>query len=301
MTSFGSRRHVLASLLGAVVLAGTLLAAPAVAHETYTVERGDTLSEIAQRSDTSVRAIMGENGLASPHRIRIGQRLRLPHEGTSATVQAATATQAAAASMGSYTVAPGDTVGHIALRLGVRRAELIAVNELSNPNRIRVGQTLTIPSGGAVTATTSRYRALPDRLMREPERLALVPVFERWSEANGLPVDLVMAVAWQESGWNNAAVSHQGAVGIGQIMPATGAWVASDLIGRPTLDSSIPEDNIRMSARYLRWLMNYLGDEDSALAGYYQGPGAVKAGIMYESTERYVASVQAHRAFFRPS
>jgi len=300
MTYLGSRRQVLASALVIVALVGTLLAAPAVAHETYTVEPGDTLSEIAQRAGTSARAIMEENDLASPHRIRVGQQLLLPHGGSSNIGQALSATPAAA-SASTYTVAPGDTVGHIALRLGVRRADLVAANELTNPNRIRVGQKLVIPAGGATRAAADRYRALPDRLTGNVERLALIPIFERWSEANDLPVDLVMAVAWQESGWNNAAVSYKGAVGIGQIMPATGAWLASDLIGRPNLDASIAEDNIRMSARYLRWLLDYLGDEDLALAGYYQGPGAVKAGIMYESTESYVASVQAHRPFFSPS
>ena len=296
MTLLGSHRHVLASSLASVALVGTMLAAPALAHETYTVEPGDTLSEIAQRSETSVRAIMAENDLASPHDIRVGQSVRLPHEGTAPTTEAASVTPTAP-STGTYTVALGDTIGHIALRLGVRRSELIALNGLVNPNRIRLGQKLVIPA----STTNSEYRALPDRVVSTPERLALVPAFERWSKANGLPVDLVMAVAWHESGWNNTALSHKGAVGIGQIMPATGAWIASDLIGRPNLDASIPEDNIRMSARYLRWLINYLGDEDLALAGYYQGPGAVKAGIMYESTDHYVASVQAHRAFFTPS
>ncbi|MEZ5341567.1 MAG: lytic transglycosylase domain-containing protein [Acidimicrobiales bacterium] len=107
-----------------------------------------------------------------------------------------------------------------------------------------------------------------------------------------------MAIAWHESGWRNDVVSHKGAQGIGQIMPEVGVWIASDLIGRPELDASVSEDNIRMSARYVRWLIGYMGDEDLAIAAYYQGPGSVKAGRLYESTERYVASVQAHRPLF---
>ena len=43
----------------------------------YRVQRGDTLSEIAQRYSTSVRELMALNGLSSEHRIRIGQSLRL--------------------------------------------------------------------------------------------------------------------------------------------------------------------------------------------------------------------------------
>ena len=280
----------------ATLLITSIMAVPAMAHETHVVEPGDTLSEIAVRSGTSVSALMAENGLANPHRIRIGQRLRLPHPST-----AVAQTAAPAASASTYVVAPGDTLGHVAIRLGVSRAELIAVNGITNANLIRAGQVLTVQAGCVVPASRNVYPDLPDRLRAHPDRLDLVPVFERWSEANGLPVDLVMAVAWQESGWNNAAVSVKGAVGIGQIMPATGTWVASDLIGRPELDTTNPEDNIRISARYLRWLLDYLGTEELALAGYYQGPGAVRAGIMYEDTERYVANVLAHRPFFVPS
>jgi len=50
-----------------------------------------------------------------------------------------------------YTVKNGDTLGHIAQRHGVRTAELRRANQLSG-DLIRVGQTLQIPSGGAVAA-----------------------------------------------------------------------------------------------------------------------------------------------------
>ncbi len=294
----GLPRRLFTAALFATLLGGVAFVVPASAHETYVVGPGDTLSEVAQRSGTSVSAIMAENGLANPHRIRIGQQLRLPH-GTAA--QAVTSVASPASSPGTYTVAPGDTLGHIAIRLGVKRSDLISINGLSNPDRIRIGQKLTVPQGGVVPRATSSYQTIPDRITNDSDRLALIPIFERWSSANNLPVELVMAVAWQESGWNNAAVSSKGAVGIGQIMPATGVWVASDLIGRPELNTSNSEDNIRISARYLRWLIDYLGTEELALAGYYQGPGAVRAGISYTDTERYVANVISLRPLFAPS
>lgn len=294
----GLPRRLLTVAVLATLLCGVVFVVPAAAHETYVVRPGDTLSEVAQRSGTSVSAIMAENALTNPNRIRIGQQLRLPH-GTAAQTTSSVATPAS--SPGTYTVAPGDTLGHIAIRLGVKRSELISINRLSNPDRIRIGQKLTVPQGGVVPQVTSSYRAIPDRIANDSSRLALIPIFERWSSANNLPVELVMAVAWQESGWSNAAISSKGAVGIGQIMPATGAWVASDLIGRPELNTSNSEDNIRISARYLRWLIDYLGTEQLALAGYYQGPGAVRAGISYRDTEQYVANVIALRPLFAPS
>lgn len=300
MTFLGVQRPNRRRLAVVGVLAGSLFVSvnPAAAHDTHVVESGDTLSEIAQDTGTSVVSLMAENDLSSPDRLRVGQELSIPHrDGSSAPVAAAT--PAAAPSTTVHVVTAGETLGHIAQRHGVSSAELASVNNISNPNRIREGQKLTVPGSNAATAVSaSSYPNLPDRLMSMPERRALIPFFEEWSAANGLPVDLVMAVAWQESGWNSEAVSFKGAVGVGQIMPATGAWIASDLIGRPELDRTIAEDNIRMSARYLRWLIDYLGDEDLALAGYYQGPGAVMSGIMYEDTVQYVANVQAHRQFF---
>jgi len=300
MTFIAVQRQIRRQVAVAGIVAGALLvsSAPAAAHGSHVVEPGDTLSEIAEDTGASVVGLMSENDLSSPDRIRIGQRLSIPHRDGSHSVAAA----ATPASSSMYVVRSGDTLGQIAQRLGVPTAGLISANDLSNPNRIREGQELTVPGGSSATSpTTASYSELPERLSAMPQRLALIPMFERWSEANGLPVDLVMSVAWQESGWNNDAVSFKGAVGVGQIMPATSAWVASDLIGRPNLDPTIAEDNIRMSARYLRWLIDYLGDEDLALAGYYQGPGAVRAGIMYEDTVQYVANVQIHRQFFAAS
>jgi len=300
MTFTGVQRSTRRRMAVVGLVAASLLVSvdPAAAHDSYVVEPGDTLSEIAQATGTSVVGLMAENDLASPDRIRVGQALSIPHRDGSQGTSAAETPAAVASS--TYVVRAGDTLGHIAQRFGVSTAALASANDLSSPHRIREGQELIVPGAGAVSVART-YPALPERLTQMPERQALIPIFERWSEANNLPVDLVMAVAWQESGWNNDAVSFKGAVGVGQIMPATGAWVSSDLIGRPELDRTIAEDNIRMSARYLRWLIDYLGDEDLAIAGYYQGPGAVRAGIMYEDTVQYVANVQIHRQFFLAS
>jgi len=56
----------------------------------HTVARGDTLSEIADRYDTGVSTLVALNGLGSRHRIRAGQRLRLPAAGPAPAAVAAT-------------------------------------------------------------------------------------------------------------------------------------------------------------------------------------------------------------------
>ncbi len=297
-----------------------VLATPALAHNSHKVGPGETLSQIAMDAGTSTAVLMAENGLSDPNRIRVGQVLSIPttHKssasaGTQSVVPQATPA-VAVASGGVYTVVRGDTLGGIAVKLKVRRASLMELNSIADPNRIRVGQVLNIPGSSAVPQVVPQaapasppstaggsYPNMKSRITADAAKSGLIPHFEKWASVNGLAVDYLMAVAWHESGWNNTVVSSKGAVGIGQIMPRTGVWIASDLIGDPSLDSAVAEDNIRMSARYLRYLISYLGSEDLALAGYYQGPGAVKAGIRYSSTDHYVASVNANRRFFSPS
>jgi soluble lytic murein transglycosylase-like protein len=109
-----------------------------------------------------------------------------------------------------------------------------------------------------------------------------------------------MATTWMESGWQNRVVSRTGAAGIGQLMPDTARFVREILIGVPSLDVKDPEHNIRMSARYLRWLLDRSGgDQAKALAAYYQGPRSVETRGMYADTVAYVRTVQAIQQVFR--
>jgi soluble lytic murein transglycosylase-like protein len=189
----------------------------------------------------------------------------------------------------AYTVKPGDNLTSIAARFGVTVSDLVRANNLTNPDRLAVGKTLAIPDSSG----------LPAALRSAPERLALVPAFKKWATANQLPPDLVMATAWVESGWQNSVVSFTGAIGIGQLMPRTTEFIRTDLIGQPWLDPRVPEHNIRMSARYLRWLLqrNH-GDVVLALASYYQGPASIQRVGMQPGTFAYVKAVLASRRRF---
>lgn len=81
-----------------------------------------------------------------------------------------------------------------------------------------------------------------------------------------LDPDLVRAVIRHESGWNPAARSPKGALGLMQLMPST-----ARLLGVDPLD---PEDNIEGGTRYLASLLALFdGDLDAALVGYVAGPG----------------------------
>lgn len=130
----------------------------------YVIERGDSLSVIARRFDTTVSRLVSLNQLASSHRIQIGQRLLLPQtggdgqqlafgEGTTGTVD------------GVYTVRRGDTVSLIAARFRTTEQELLGLNGIADRNRIYPGQELRLPgfegSGVQVAAIEASLTPAP--------------------------------------------------------------------------------------------------------------------------------------------
>jgi LysM repeat protein len=122
---------------------------------TYTVESGDNLYRIAVLNDVTVADMQEANpDLAGDAPIlQPGQVLKLPNcipgEGTatpSPTPAGEDNTPAAQASQEVYTVKSGDTMGAIATRFGVTVNAILAANNLDNPNRLSIGQTLIIPA-----------------------------------------------------------------------------------------------------------------------------------------------------------
>jgi soluble lytic murein transglycosylase-like protein len=209
--------------------------------------------------------------------------------------QAATSAGAAKAAGETYVVRRGDTLSSIAARYGTTSGAIARANKISNPNLVVIGRKLSIPAGGS----TSPASGLPAKLQAHPERLVLRPTFERWAAHYGVPLDLLEAVSWVESGWQRTVVSRTGAVGIGQLQPATVDHVRL-LIGINTLDPYNADDNIRMSARFLRFLLDRTGaDSSMALAAYYQGLRSVTTGPILGETKQYIATVLAFRPFFR--
>ncbi|KRD44924.1 murein transglycosylase [Cellulomonas sp. Root930] len=135
--------------LALAVVGVTATGGAAHADDAYTVRSGDTVSHIATRTGTTVAAIARANALADVSRIRIGQVLTIP---TSSSAAPAAAPAAVAPAAGSYTVASGDTVSHIAAKLGTSVQAIVAANGLDARAFIRVGQTLTVPGSTAAAA-----------------------------------------------------------------------------------------------------------------------------------------------------
>jgi soluble lytic murein transglycosylase-like protein len=195
-----------------------------------------------------------------------------------------------------YVVRNGDNLETIAKRNGTTVAALASANKIVNPNLVVIGTKLKIPAPSA-SASTSK---LPSRLLAHPERMALTPRFDYWAKVYGVPPDLLKGLAWYESGWQNKVVSSTGAVGVGQLMPFTSDFVAQQLLKNPALDPKKVDDNIRMSARFLRFLLDRVGGAPAlAMAAYYQGLARTQQGKFFDDTKTYMAGVSAARKQFR--
>ena len=261
---------------------------PLGASGDYTVAEGDTLSEIAETFGVSVEQLAEANGIEDPDFILVGQVIRIPGADESLSVAdpgedpGAIQTQ----EVDTYTVRSGDTLSEIADQFGVPVSAIVDANGLADPNFIVEGQTLKIP----VVVSAPARPASPD----------VEPLLEQVAMEEGLDPGLVKALAYQESGWRQDAVSSTGAVGIMQIQPSTGYWLETDVFGYDLDIEMSAYDNIKAGVRYLRILLDLTGSVDDASAAYYQGYGALSLGILYEDTVQYVASVNAIKASFWP-
>ena len=143
----------------------------------------------------------------------------------------------------------------------------------------------------------SRRHGPPPRLGRakrittsQAKRLArLAPLIEDAASRHQVPVELICGVILQESGGQCRAVSHAGARGLMQLMPATARRFG-------VKDSFDPSQNIEGGTRYLRWLIDrFDGNIELALAGYNAGEHNVeKYGNKippFKETKQYVPNV----------
>jgi soluble lytic murein transglycosylase-like protein len=103
-------------------------------------------------------------------------------------------------------------------------------------------------------------------------------IVERWAAARNLPPALVYGIIRQESAFDATAVSHAGARGLMQVMPATGRELAGRLRLPFSTDRLVePEYSIQLGTHYFaQVLAMFDGDVELALAGYNGGPFRLK-------------------------
>jgi soluble lytic murein transglycosylase-like protein len=113
---------------------------------------------------------------------------------------------------------------------------------------------------------------------------------------HGVPVDLALALAYQESGFQQRVVSPVDAIGAMQVLPSTGRSLGR-LHGR-TFDLLKASDNVEAGVLLLRDLLQATRNVDRALAGSYQGLGSVARVGLLPQTKQYVRNVHLLRQRF---
>jgi soluble lytic murein transglycosylase-like protein len=290
--------------------------APAGAAVAHTVQPGETLWSIAAANNLTTRTVAAFNGLSEDAQVVLGSTINVPTvaEGAAALQGVApAATQAAApaapaataggpAPLGSYVVRAGDTLSGLAAGAGVAMEQMAAANGLDPAAPLLTGTVIKLPSGAPPPARASEplpaERVVPAAgPAPTPTRLGAGDI-QSVASSHGVSPSLAAAIAWQESGFNNAMVSSANARGVMQVMPGTWDYVEQNLAGRQ-LDTNSATDNVHAGVLYLQHLLEQTGgDENAAIAGYYQGLGSVRSRGLFDDTQQYVANVQALRSRF---
>jgi LysM repeat protein len=194
-----------------------------------------------------------------------------------------------------YTVESGDTLTNIAWHYHTTISALAHANAIRNINLIFVNQRLCVPSrrarssaAGVTADGTVRwydYAAL-DWSDRAQVRRMLYHI----AAIHHLPVKLLLAIAWQESGWTQHVIAWDGGIGVMQVMPYTAMGINA---GTGQLrDPYDLWDNLNLGATYLKWLWNdFHGDLYKVISGYNEGGWAVRHRGIYNWS--YVNSVLA--------
>ena len=280
----GSRsRRTLGALLALAVVATA--GAPSV----ITVRPGDTLWDLAKAHGTSVRALQQLNDLPGNGTIYAGDTLRVP--GSSKAV----------AGGGRHVVRRGETLSHLAARYGTTSAAIRRANGLSG-STIYAGTRLVIPGRGAAVPATNAGKRIPGTVRNSvaqnravlasrshPSKAQVRRMVAATARRHGVSPSLAVAIAYQESGFQQRVVSGVNAIGVMQVLPSTGRALGRQT-GR-TFDLLDTQDNITAGVLLLRQLVRSTGSTDRALAGYYQGLGSIARQGILPQTRQYIRSV----------
>jgi soluble lytic murein transglycosylase-like protein len=178
-----------------------------------------------------------------------------------------------------HTVVAGETLWSIAAANNMSTASLAAYNGLSPEAHVVLGTTVQIPAAAPqATSGSSTVTSIASQ--------------------HSTPPSLAAGVAYQESGFNNSAVSSAGARGVMQIMPSTWTFIQENLTPTVRLNPYSTQDNVRAGVLYLDYLRRTMGSEDAAIGAYYQGPNSVRSRGLLPETQHYIANVRANQSRF---
>jgi hypothetical protein len=256
----------------------------------YTVRHGDTALGLAVRFHAWTDELLRLNHLTLRSRLHVGEHVRIPVV-VSAARRAHRSHKARAHQQRSHRQARQRQRTHHR-RPTHHRAKPHPPHHRAKPHRAhhKAAHRAHRRTRHHATHHRSRWRGV------HASRATVRRVVARTARRHDVGPALALAVAWHESGWQQHRVSPSGALGVMQVMPATGRWLSST-VGR-RLHLRRLRDNVTAGVLLLKMLRAQVGPRGT-MAGYYQGLGSVQRYGMYPSTRRYVATVSALRKRIR--
>ncbi len=246
--------------------------APASRPSSVTVRSGDTLSGIAAKYRVSLGALLAANPGIQPRLLWVGTSVRLP--GTASATSRPSSSEGRSAQKTRGTPYTPDNIGD---RLSAESVDNTFLH-----------YTYSSAVSRSAAANRNYLASVPS-----PTQAQIKAMIVATAKRHGVDPTLMLALSYQESGWNQRAVSPANAIGAMQVIPTSGEW-ASQLVGRK-LNLLDPQDNITAGTVIMRALQRSASTQDKAIGGYYQGLGSVTRYGLFSDTKRYVASINALR------
>lgn len=173
------------------------------------------------------------------------------------------------------------------MSLPLRRIERIVDDEIVPVEVVAEVKQIVEEEGGVFPKRSWRYSEASGPLWQSKYNDIIIDAAKRFD----VDAALVSAVIKAESDYNPRIVSHKGARGLMQLMPAT-----AERFG--VTNSFDPAQNIHAGTRYLRWLLKtFDGNADLAVAAYNAGEGNVWKydGVPpFRETVNYIKKISKH-------
>ena len=204
-------------------------------------------------------------------------------------------------------VDPDGTLHLATERLDPRYTLFLRSGDGHGPIRIVTSED-SLPAAPTATDPALMRTRLFQRLVGNPNTVRYEPLIVAAAKRHGLDPQLVKAVIAVESGYEPSAVSDKGAIGLMQVLPATGERYGVRADARKSIDVKLadPALNLEIGTRYLADLRRLFVDRpDLALAAYNAGENAVirfrNTVPPFPETQAYVKLVQQFHVFYGPT